>query len=125
MHLALASKLFCCASVIGGGGAPCGRSLAHAPSADWNAGESGLMLDGRLTLPFALRIREIRDPVPAHAVRVLHALRRGAEVERTLFGFGFAEDSHTATATAQPTRTRASLRICETRMLPSSIPSGR
>ncbi len=107
MQRAFASKRFCCASVIGGGGLPCGRRRAHVASADWYAGDSGLMLDGKLTLPFAFRSGKFRTPCPRIQSEYLTP---PAEVPRSTELLGFAEDPHAATAIVQPITTSTSLR---------------
>src|ERR1035437_5517645 len=101
MHLALATELFCCASEMGGGGLPApGRRPAHACWADWNAGASGLMSDGRLTLPFAFRSGKFGTPWERMQSEYLTACGEALEASVLV---DLLEDPQAAIPTPQPT----------------------
>src|ERR1035437_5622662 len=104
MHRALAT-LFFCASEIGGGGLPApGRRVAHACWAAWNAGPRGLMPEGRLTLPFALRSGKFGKPW--ERTQSEYSTLCGEDVEAAV-RVGWLEDPQAAIATMPVTAASA------------------
>src|ERR1039458_4618734 len=108
MHCALATKLFCCAAVIAGHGPLAfGCRLAHACCAAWNAGASGLMSGGRLTLPSGLGSGKVGTPWERMQSAYLIPWGEAPEAPEAAVLVALLEDPQAAIATAPVTAASA------------------